>query len=243
MNIAHVLIAGMKNPVPAARIETLRVLAMVEETQALSAMRILAEAETDRDVLNTLHWAGDLVARAARNGYSTEVAMAAYYRINQKPNEDEQKEAELLRRMGHELDMDLIQMRNKAAAIRNVGRGLMFGAIGMMSGPSIQSTLAGSGADAANMLFAADPGLEAGKQPIVPPRPTNSNIAVWVKQLHADDAKTRRQAATELLGFNNPAALPHLGYCFALAAEEPVRMEAQRVGKILYFNWYYWASK
>jgi hypothetical protein len=247
MNVADVLIAGLKNPAPAARVETLRVLAMVEETQALPAMRALAGAETDPDVLKTLHWSGELIARAARNGYTTETALAAYYRIGQKASEDEKKEAEILRRMGYQLDTDLIKMRNQASSIRTVSRGLMFGAIGLMalpmtlSGPSIQSTLAGSGADAANVLFAADPSLEAGSRPITPPRPTDSNISAWTKQLRAGDAKTRRQAATELLGFNNPAALPYLGNCFAIAPEEPVRMEAQRVGKILYFNWYYWA--
>jgi len=237
MNVADLLIAALKNPSPAARVEILRILALVEEPQALPALRTLAGSETDPDVLNTLRWAGDLIARAARNGYNTEAAMSAYFRFDQKPAESQQKEAELLQRMQHQLDMDMIQMRNQASTRRTLGRGLMFGALGLVTAsPAIQSTLAG---DVAN----SDAPLDTGTHPIVPQRPTDSNIGAWIKQLRTGDPKTRRQAATELLGFNNPAALPHLGYCFALATEEPVRMEAQRVGKLLYFNWFYWAPK
>jgi len=243
MNVTEILIAALKDPAPATRVETLRVVALVEETAALSTMRALAGTETDPTVLNTLRWAGDLVARAARNGYSTQSALTAYYRIGQQTTEDQRKEADVIRRMEHQLDMDLIRMRNQAAIVQNVGRGLMFGALGVMAGPNIHSTLEGAGGSAASLLNVADPRLDIGNQPILPPRPTDSNIAVWVRQLRSTEPKTQRQAAAELLGFNNPAALPHLGYCFALAADEPVRMEAQRVGKILYFNWFYWAPK
>ncbi len=234
MNVADLLIAALKNQSPAVRVETLRILALVEEPQALPALRTLAGTESDADVLNTVRWAGDLIVRAARNGYNTESAMVAYFRFDYKPDENQEKEDALLQQMQHQMDMDMIQTRRRSATRQTLGRGLMFGALGLIAAPApaIQSTLTGG-----------DVRLDTGNHPIVPQRPTDSTISAWTRQLRASDPKTRRQAATELLGFNNPAALPHLGYCFALAAEEPVRMEAQRVGKLLYFNWYYWAPK
>lgn len=53
MNVADLLIAALKNPSPAARVETLRILALVEEPQALPALRSLAGSETDPDALNS----------------------------------------------------------------------------------------------------------------------------------------------------------------------------------------------
>jgi hypothetical protein len=62
---------------PAARIEALRVLAMVEETEALPVVGKVYKHDPDPAVREVAEWAGRLIWQAQQRGYSTASALSA----------------------------------------------------------------------------------------------------------------------------------------------------------------------
>ena len=57
--IVDLMLAGLKKPAPATRIETLRTLAMLEETLALPTLRAMVAAETNAE---SVTWAAQRCA-------------------------------------------------------------------------------------------------------------------------------------------------------------------------------------
>lgn len=243
--VIDLLLDGLKNPVPAARIEMLRVLAMLEETQALDALRNLLNTETDPNVLSVLRWAGSLIWRAQQAGYSTEAAMRQLIHIEEPLTEEQKREEELLSRLQYQFDMDQIKTLERAARQR-VGKTVVMGAFGAaLVAPALGANLILSAAS----NKPAAPDAQTGESPMLtarsytPQRPTTYDISPCVKRAHTGNLSERQQAIIELRSLNNPAALPYLGYYFALDPEEMVKSEAQRSGKMIYFNWVYWTQE
>jgi len=65
----------LRNPDPRIRVETLRILAMVEETRALDAIRWVYLHDPEAGVREVAGWAGKLIWEAHKRGHSTEQAM------------------------------------------------------------------------------------------------------------------------------------------------------------------------
>ncbi|HLY25120.1 MAG TPA: hypothetical protein VKQ72_02195 [Aggregatilineales bacterium] len=78
------------------------------------------------------------------------------------------------------------------------------------------------------------------QQPVIPPKPTDTNIAAWLKKLDSPDAQTRLTAVRHLEDFNNPAALGPLGWAFARDTNTQVRQKAQHSGQQIYYAALYW---
>jgi hypothetical protein len=83
-------------------------------------------------------------------------------------------------------------------------------------------------------------GPAIGKQPIIPPRPSDTNINMWLKKLDNADAAVRKQALLQLRDFNNPAALGALGARFAVEADGDLKQLVQQIGKAIYFSALFW---
>jgi hypothetical protein len=65
----------LRDPDPRVRVEALRILAMVEETRALEAIRWIFTNDPEPGVREVANWAGRLVWVAHQRGYSTQRAM------------------------------------------------------------------------------------------------------------------------------------------------------------------------
>ncbi|MEP7286887.1 MAG: HEAT repeat domain-containing protein [Chloroflexota bacterium] len=245
MTVTELLLASLNNPVPAARIEMLRVLATLEETLALPTLRNLINSETDPDVLPVLKWAGKVIWQAQQNGYSTANAIHKHFRRDLELSPEEKQEAAKLANLQQNLDVELMKERQDAQ-VRNVGTTLALGALGaMVGGVGMGASIIMAGANGATNN--PDSGLVArpkiGTEAIPPQRPTEVNIAVWLRRLKDAEAKHRKAALTELGSLNNPAALPHIAAVFATESDPQVKEAAQRAAKIIYYNWYAWEAE
>jgi len=242
MAVLDQLLNGLNNPDPAARIDTLRILATLEETQALPACRALIKTETNPDVINTLKWAGNLIWQAQQKGYSTEAGLRAYFRHDLAQTEDEQREAAKLAEVQQRMEIERIKDQQNAP-MRQLGSTLAAGAFGMMlggpaTGASMMMMSAMSGLN--NPSSGLDPRPTIGQQVIPPQRPSNMEIAVWVRRLKDSNAEMRKKALIELAHLNNPAALSAIGAVFALDSDPQVQESAQRAAKAIYYNWVQW---
>ncbi|MCC7448127.1 MAG: hypothetical protein IT324_11975 [Anaerolineae bacterium] len=242
MAVLDQLLNGLNNPDPAVRIDTLRVLATLEETQALPACRALIQTETNPDVINTIKWAGNLIWQAERKGHSTEAGLRAYFRHDLAQTEDEQREAAKLAEVQQRMEIERIKDQQNAP-MRQLGSTLAAGAFGMMlGGPATGAgmMMASAMAGLNNPSSGLDPRPTIGKQVIPPQRPSTMDISVWVRRLKDSTAEARQKALIELAHLNNPAALSAIGAVFALDSDPQVQEAAQRAAKALYYNWVQW---
>ncbi|HLA45769.1 MAG TPA: hypothetical protein VJZ27_20140, partial [Aggregatilineales bacterium] len=73
------------------------------------------------------------------------------------------------------------------------------------------------------------------------PRPSDTNITIWVRRLREGKTPADRARATrEFITLNNPAALEALATAFATDPAPEVREAARQAGKELYQGLVYW---
>ena len=65
----------LQDPDPRVRVETLRILAMVEETRALGAIGWVFKNDPEPGVREVANWAGRLIYAAQKRGHSTQRAV------------------------------------------------------------------------------------------------------------------------------------------------------------------------
>jgi len=80
------LIARLQQPDAAIRLDTLRILAMLEETEALEAVARIYRSDPDANVRRAAVWAGKILYQAQQRGHSTAQALAALE--TERPAED-----------------------------------------------------------------------------------------------------------------------------------------------------------
>lgn len=73
------LLFGLKAADASTRIETLQIIAMIEETEAIEAMAYVFNHDPDPRVRKAAQWAGRLVWQAQQRGHSTRQAMHNLY--------------------------------------------------------------------------------------------------------------------------------------------------------------------
>ena len=71
------LIARLQHPEAAIRLDALRILAMLEETEALEAVAGVYRQDPDPTVRQAAGWAGKILYQAQQRGHSTAQAIAA----------------------------------------------------------------------------------------------------------------------------------------------------------------------
>lgn len=69
----------LRDPDPHVRVATLRILAMVEETRALEAIRWIYRHDPEPGVREVADWAGRLIWAAEKRGHSTQRAVEALF--------------------------------------------------------------------------------------------------------------------------------------------------------------------
>jgi len=75
----------LRDPDPRVRVEALRILAMVEETRALGAVRWVYLHDPEPGVRDVANWTGNLLWQAHRRGYSTEHALEEMFKRPMSP--------------------------------------------------------------------------------------------------------------------------------------------------------------
>ncbi|NLX11543.1 MAG: HEAT repeat domain-containing protein [Chloroflexi bacterium] len=238
------LLNGLDSSQPAVRLDIVRVLGMLDEVRALPALRARYDTETDPAVRGAIAWAGKRLYAAQQAGYSTLDEIFRQFGINREiENMPDPHEEQLLRRMQDGLDSELRQMQSRAgtkqtgAALAAGLGGALLGGAPMAAGMMMSALSPGAGAASSNL----DARPQIGTQRTPATRPTQTDIAIWLRRLREGQTPAQReQAALELVQVNNLAALPHLAAVFVSDNAEQVRQTAQRCGKLLYWGAIYW---
>lgn len=242
MTICDTLLEGLSHPEAAVRLDVVRVIGMVEETQALDRLRALYPVEKDETVRQAMAWAGGRLYRAQQAGYATVDALCGYFGVDRAVEEmPDATEAELMQRWQDQLDHDLLALKERMA--RSKARTALALGVG-------GTLLGGAGLGMMAMAGALQPGAEVASSGLTGQRaaqrspatkPSAAAIDVWVRRLRtAIVPKERAQAALELAHLNNPRALPHLAAAFVGDEAPEVREAAERCGKLLYWSVLYW---
>jgi len=241
------LLEGLDHDRAPVRLDVARVLGMLDETQALDALRRRYRLEPDANVRAAIAWAGRRIHEAQQAGYDTLKALYRYFNVDRELEQvRDEAEIAMLRQLEQGLDNDLRRQLEDASKRRmgttlaaSLGGTLLAGPLGGLT--AARMTM-GSGLLAASDGF--DPRPHIGTQRTPATRPTSDDISVWVRRLRGSLAPAaREQAALELEHLNNPAALPYLAAAFALDPADKVRDAAQRAGKVLYWSALYWAME
>ncbi len=235
------LLNGLKADDASARLQAARIIGLLDETLALDALAARYRVETAAEVKAAIAWAGKRVHAARQAGYTTLDAIFKHFHIEYEiENQEDKREADLLRKMQTDLDMQLLRERSGRAG--NIALGAAIG--GVLMGP--QGMLIGAmsgltpGADALSSGLEERP--QIGKRRVLPTRPGDGDIRLIVRRLLDDpNPDKRRKAAIDLGSIsNNPAALPYLAQAFVEDPIQAVREAAGRAGKLIYWNVVYW---
>jgi hypothetical protein len=244
---------------PAQRVEALQALALLEETAVLDRLAALWKTEPDAQVKQVIMWAGKQIHAAKERGYSTTEAIIETFRLNATVDRDEDEEQRKLRLLQSHVNITMAKQDQPSGVENAVNRGARTAistmALGLPGGLLLRlaskNSFAGPGPAPSYLSdidynAAEDPlrdRAERGREPIVPPRPSDTNIAVWVKKLQDPSPDGCISAIKHLSDFNNPASLIPLGKCFAVQTDETVRQTARQIGKTIYYAALYWQQR
>jgi hypothetical protein len=244
------LLDQLKSPMPEVRIEALCALAMLEEIDALPTLTTMWSTEQHPEVKQVIGWAGKQIHAAQQRGYTTIEGMAEAFRVHLTPDEADKEEQRKLAQIQTQVNIEQTKQHGdqesraignslkNAATIGAVGMAFGMGGIGMMG--AMMSSMTPSIDTSHSLSDGSADKPKIGTQPIVPPRPSDTNIAIWLKKLADPNPSARNTAIVQLRDFNNPKALGPLGTCFAKDPDPAIRQAAQHTGKQLYFSALYW---
>jgi hypothetical protein len=221
---------------------------MLEETDALALLTEMWNTESNPEVKRAVGWAGKQIHAAQQRGYTTIEAMAAAFRVHLGPDEKEVEEQRKLAQIQTSINIEHAKQHGSDAEGRAIGNSLRNAAVAGALGAALgmgATTAIGAMSAAQVMSSSLSDGSTSnrpaiGKEPIVPPRPSDSNISIWLKKLNDADPKVRQTAITQLRDLNNLAALGPLGSCFVKDTDAALRQAAQNTGKQIYFSALYW---
>lgn len=233
------------DPSPEARIEALCALVMLEETEALPLLTQMWSTETHPEVKQAVGWAGKQIHAAQQRGYTTIEGMAAALRVHLVPDEKDIEEKRKLSQIQTNINVQHAKQYGDDESNRRVGNALKgaaiagaLGAIGGLGTGAILGAMSPNVGPSTTLGGGDKPSI--GKETIVPPRPSDANIAPWVKRMAEADPKTRRAAIIQLRDFNNPRSLGPLGTRFVKDPDPALKDMAQQTGKQIYFSALYW---
>jgi hypothetical protein len=244
MNLEAFVIA-LHHENPAYRANAGRSLGMVEEVEVYEVMGVQFRKETDPQVKEVLHWAGQRLVKARQNGITTLDRVFEFFRINAEidalPDPNEER---LLRDMQYRLDSDIQNMREgglRGKAGLTAAAGLLGGMAGGVTGAAMSAFMANMYLNRVPGDAYAVPGDEHRPGRIPPKTPSQDSIRIWSERLLSQpDAATRITSARELSQINNPAAIPNLAMAFLTDPEDGVRVAAYQAGLEIYLNMRYW---
>ncbi|MBI1277888.1 MAG: hypothetical protein GC179_07150 [Anaerolineaceae bacterium] len=236
------LLNGVQQVDALQRLNAVIVLGTVDEIEAIPTLIEVFKAEREPDVKQALAWAGKRLQEARQSGYSTLEAIFKQFRIDRALAEaEDERERRLMEQMKFKADMEHIQRQDdnlKQSLANTAVSTALFGISGFMSGMGSSSP---SGANfISSNLDSNRP--QHGAQRIMPTRPSDGDIRVYVRRLREEKDAAKRVGAAQSLSrlVNNPEALPDLAAAFIDDKSDAVKEAAQQAAKEIYWNAVYW---
>lgn len=236
------LLNGVQQGEALQRLNAVIVLGTVDEIEAIATLIDTFKNEREPDIKQALAWAGKRLQAARQSGYSTLEAIFKQFRIDRALLADEdERERRLMEQMKFKAEMEHVQRQDdnlKQTLTNTAVSTALFGISGMMSGMSGASS---SGANFISSNLDNDR-PQHGAQRIMPTRPSDADIRIYVRRLREEKDPAKRVAAAQSLArlVNNPDALPDLAAAFIDDAAQAVKDAAQQAAKEIYWNAVYW---
>jgi hypothetical protein len=236
------LLSGVHHVEPMQRLNAVIVLGTVDEVEAIPTLIECFKSEREPDVRQALTWAGKRLQTVRQSGYSTLGAIIQHFRIDRALAADEdEREHRLLDQMKCKAEMEHIQRQDsnlKDSLTSTAVSTALFGITGFMSS---MGSAASSGANFISSNMGNDR-PQHGSQRIMPTRPTDSDVRIYVRRLQQEKDPAKRATAAQNIArlVNNPAALPDLAAAFIDDPAQTVKEAAQQAAKEIYWNAVYW---
>jgi hypothetical protein len=236
------LLSGVRQSEAIQRLNAVIVLGTVEEIEAIPTLVEVFKNEREPDVKQALAWAGKRLQAARQSGYSTLEAIFKQFRIDRAlAAEEDERERRLMEQMKFKAEMEHVQRQGdnlKESLASTAISTAMFGMTGFMSSMGSASP---SGANFISSNLDND-GPKHGAQRIMPTRPSDGDIRIYVRRLHEEKDSSKRVSAAQSLArlVNNPDALPDLAAAFIDDPSDVVKEAAQQAAKEIYWNAVYW---
>ena len=212
----------LTHPKPGIRLMGIHIIRMVDEVQALEAIRAALPGEKSRKVAHEFEQVATYLQRLKDNNYNTIAAICQQFNVYSDILRSAKPEKfEIVCRM-----LRQHQQQSKDASIHN--RRLFMSL-------NIVSRVLGSVQDArpADLV----PKLKKRHPPITP---TNKDLSRWLEMLKSDNPLDRDHALHQLAISNNPASLQYMAYTYMNDDDHKVREVAKRLGRQLYWNRIYY---
>jgi len=236
------LLSGVQHVDALQRLNAVIVLGTVDEVDAIPVLVEAFKAEREPDVKQSLAWAGKRLQAARQSGYSTLEAIFKQFRIDRAlAEEEDERERRLMDQMKYKAEMEHVQRQGdnlKQNLTNTAVSTALFGFTGLMSGMGNASP---SGANFISSNL-GDDRPKHGSQRIMPTRPSEGDIRIYVRRLQEEKDPAKRVSAAQSLArlVNNPAALPDLAAAFIDDVSQAVKDAAQQAAKEIYWNVVYW---
>jgi hypothetical protein len=232
------MLAQLRHPQPTRRLITAQILGLVDEVRALDALGRQFMQEKHPQTKKAIGLAGKHLKTLKTRGFDTIEAICQHFAVYQEVNslreaQDNDKIKDIDRSLGS------LRMKDSKSGLTQTIK---------MAGTVAASQMMGSGFAASMMTNSFDVGasssLRHGNGVIrrdPPMRPTNTPIQRQVQRLHTDpDPQQRQLMLRELMGINNPAALPQMARVFFMDDDADVRKLAKEQARLLYWKLQYW---
>lgn len=233
------LVANLNHPRATSRQVTARIIGMVDETRALTALQQRAEREEVSAVRLEMRQIAVGLNAIKRQGYHTVNEICEYFGVYYDLYEvAAKKEAERLKQVENAEGQQQEQTGALGdAALRAAGTAM---ASQLGSGVALEVAM-GSPPGAASNLPNVNEQIAKRKKRAPAQRPGTGEVRIWGKRLaDSGNPQQREKIMQELNSINNPDALPYFAKVYFDDTDEWVRSQAKRYGKLLYWRALYW---
>lgn len=212
----------LSHPKPGLRLMSIHIIRMVDEVQALDAIRDCLETERSKKIAQEFEMVGEYLLNLQENRYNTVAAICQQFNVYSDILRGADPEKfEIVCRM-----VKQVQEQSKDATIHN--RRLYMSV-------SIASRVLGPIRDKRPEDL-----VKKLKQRTLPITPTNKDISRWLEMLKSDNPLDRDHALLQLSISNNPASLQYMAYTYMNDEDQKVQDVAKRLGRKLYWNRIYY---
>jgi len=207
---------------PSVRVMSIHVLRMVDEVQALNAIRSRIPREKSPKIRGELEATAGYLMRLLQNGYNTIAVICQQFNVYSdvlRSTDPGRFEVvfNMLRQLQVQRQVTGLQDKHMRASL-------------ILAARVIGDTSELNPAQAMKKL----------KPRFPPTTPTNKDISKWVDLLKSDKTLDRDQALFQLSMSGNPAALQYMAHTYSTDPDQKIRDTAKRLGRKLYWNRIYY---
>lgn len=230
---ADMISRGIHTPRATSRIKAVWLADLLEETQALPALRKQYRVERSEEIKRAIQQAGQRLRIAVDRHYTTIDAICEHFLIDRMIFEmPTVRESRLIRRMA--IDSQSLSANLGLGVVGTTLGGMALGASGAMMA-----------ANSANGLQTDAKRHDLDKiMRTMPVKPRTEDVLPYIKTLRTSrDPRERVQAILRMGSIRNPQVLPDIAIAYKKDDATEVRDTAERIGKRIYWNAVYLAME